>query len=70
MEAKRAIESKTLWFNGVVAVIAVIVPQIEMFQNLLPASIQPYIAGILFVGNIILRFRTSQPVTLMGKQPE
>ena len=57
----------TLWFNGAVAAIAVLWPQIEaylpMLQAILPASLNPYLVAVLAIGNALLRLRTAAPIT-------
>jgi len=62
MEAKVWFTSKTLWFNAIMFVLAVLA--LPQFIALLPVSWLTYIATITAIGNLILRtFFTSGPVT-------
>lgn len=71
MESKSASHSLTLWFNGVIGAVAVAMPQIEsmlpVLSAVLPATINPYLVLVMAIGNALIRFRTSKPVTLFGK---
>ena len=59
---KNAYKSATIWFNTVVGGLISLVPTIKDtmpdIQGYLPAKLYMYLAVILFVGNIILRFKT------------
>jgi hypothetical protein len=54
-------QSKTLWWNALAIVVTV--AGSTAFQALLPANWMAYDAAIVSVGNIVLRFVTTQPIT-------
>lgn len=60
MQVKKWWMSKTLWFNIITALVGVIGQITNLFH--FSAQTNSIFAGILTVGNFILRFLTSQPV--------
>ncbi len=62
-DAANAHKSLTIWFNGVMGVAVVGLPMVQeqmpLLQDYLPANLYHYAMGMLIVGNIILRFRTT-----------
>lgn len=54
-------KSKTLWFNIITVLVGVIGEVTDVFT--LNAQVSKIFAGILAVGNFILRFLTETPVT-------
>ena len=62
MQTKSIFESRTIWLNAIVAVLA-IYDQVAPF---IPPAWVPKIAAIVGVLNIILRLVTTQPVSLSG----
>lgn len=61
-EVKSIFSSKTFWFNALAAVVTVALSAVE---NLGPDA-GPIALGVVAVGNIVLRFITSQPVSILG----
>ena len=65
---KGAIRSWTIWFNAALASLLGVLPLtveiIPVLQDYLPASIYQYLALIVVIGNIVLRFRTTQPLSV------
>jgi len=63
-DLRRAHKSITIWFNGVLGLLAMVLPfaleQLPAMQAYLPAQIYNYMMGAVVLGNIVLRFRTSQ----------
>jgi len=55
---KKFYESKTLWFNLITLVIAVLA--LPEFLSLLPEDKMPYIAVVNAIGNAVLRLYTTQ----------
>ena len=60
---KGAIRSKTMWFNLITAVLAML--SLKEITTLMPQTFLPNLAVINAVGNLILRVLTNQP--LAGK---
>ena len=64
---KGAWRSLTIWFNGIMASVVVLLPvaqdQFPQMQSYIPANIYHYGMGALVVGNIMLRFRTSMSLS-------
>lgn len=60
---KLAVESKTIWFNLFMGAVTVL--QAVTGAGIIP---EPYGQVLTIVGNVILRFFTSQPITLMSKE--
>ncbi len=62
-DLSRAHRSWTIWFNGIGG-IAALLPmaqdQFPQLQDYLPANLYHYAAGVLVVGNILLRFKTTK----------
>ncbi len=62
-DAVKAHKSLTIWFNSVMGVAVVVLPMAQdnfaQLQDYLPAELYHDMMGLLVVGNIILRFRTS-----------
>ena len=62
-DAAKAHKSLTIWFNSVLGVAVVALPyaqeQLPQLQGYLPAGLYHYAMGLLIVGNIVLRFKTT-----------
>ena len=66
---KRIWDSKTVWFNVITIILAVIA--LPEFVSIISPSLLPYIALVNSVGNLLLRvFFTSQPVTEFAANQE
>jgi hypothetical protein len=65
MNAKVWWKSKTLWFNIITVLVGVIGQVTDVFT--LDAKTSQIFAGILAVGNFLLRFLTETPVTTSSK---
>lgn len=63
MDAKSIFASKTLWFNVVAAMVTAAWPIISPYLPLTGEQA----AGIAALGNMILRYVTTQPVALAPK---
>ncbi len=66
---KSIFASKTFWFNllaGFPVLLDALLPILNdpQFQDLIPAHYLPYYTLALTIGNIWLRTRTSQPVSM------
>ena len=63
--------SLTVWFNGIIGSILVTVPLLEpllpQLQGLITPAQYKYIALALVVGNVLLRFKTTQALDQKGK---
>jgi hypothetical protein len=57
---KKFYESKTLWFNVITVLLAVLA--LPELVSLIPEDSMPYIALANGIGNMILRFLTTQPI--------
>ncbi len=59
----KAHRSLTIWFNSVMGVLVVALPAAQdsmpQLQDFVPANVYHYAMGVLVVGNILLRFKTS-----------
>ncbi len=59
----KAHKSLTIWFNSVMGVLVVALPAAQdsmpQLQDYMPANVYHYAMGVLVVGNILLRFKTS-----------
>ena len=62
MEPKPIWQSKTFWVNALTLVATVL----GSITGILPPEAAPYIVGVQSVVNVILRFLTERPVTLIG----
>jgi hypothetical protein len=64
---RKAHRSLTIWFNGVVGILAVALPEVQaafpQLQEYIPANTYHSLMGVLIAGNIILRFRTTKPLS-------
>lgn len=62
-DIKKAHKSLTIWFNSVMGMVVVGLPMAQdslpQLQDYLPAGFYHYLMGILILGNIILRFKTT-----------
>lgn len=60
----RAHKSLTIWFNGAVGTVIVVLPEAQaafpQIQEYLPADTYRTIMGVLVFGNLMLRFRTNK----------
>lgn len=56
---KRPIQSKTIWFNLAAAVVAALEAGTPMLQDVVGGEV---ILGGVAIGNVILRFLTSEPI--------
>lgn len=63
---KKAVESKTLWFNTSLMVLSLLVVGLDAISEhpTLPAYAAPYILLVQNAINMVLRFATSKPITL------
>ena len=62
MESKPWYASKTLWFNAVTFVLAILA--LSEFKSLVPDTWTPYILLVNAIGNLVLRtFFTVGPIT-------
>ena len=72
---KTIFQSKTIWFNGIsilISILTIINPDFLAAYKLTPDTqkiVLTTIGFVIGVGNIFLRFLTSQPVSLSGKAP-
>lgn len=62
MEPKPIWQSRTFWVNALTLAATVL----GTLTGILPAEVAPYVAGALSVVNVVLRFLTDRPVTLIG----
>ncbi len=60
MQPKSIFASKTFWFNTITGIVAVVGTLTHSFQ--FTGHVAEIFTGILSVGNIILRFLTTQPI--------
>ncbi len=60
MNSKSIWLSKTFWFNAITGGLAIL----DQITPVLPASVQAALPTVILIGNIALRFLTTQPVTL------
>lgn len=58
MKGKSPMQSKTLWVNGLVAILAFW----DQFMPFLPEKVLGYALPIVGIINIVLRFMTGQPI--------
>jgi hypothetical protein len=63
-EAKAPHRSRTLWFNGLVAGLAVAEAKVQLLQPLLPVDAYQVLVFVLVVGNAVLRALTSTGLAL------
>lgn len=60
---KGAKRSLTIWFNGVVSSVALLLPELVAFlpqiKEYLPTNFYGHLLVIALVGNFLIRFRTS-----------
>lgn len=63
----KAHKSLTIWFNSVMGILVVALPMAQdnfaQLQGYLPANFYHYFMGAVIIGNIVLRFRTSAPLS-------
>jgi hypothetical protein len=64
--AKAAHKSRTLWFNALVAALAMAEAKVQLIQGLLPVDAYQVLVCILVVGNAALRVVTTTGVSLVG----
>ena len=57
-------KSRTLWFNALVAALAALEANARLIQPYVPGNVYGWGVLILSVGNALLRFATSQKVSL------
>lgn len=57
---QRALRSKTIWFNAIIAGLAALEGVFGTLQAFLPGNAYAYITVVLTVGNAILRVLTTQ----------
>lgn len=63
---KNILASKTVWFNVISFVLALVA--LPEFISILPATALPYIAVLTSVGNMVLRlYFTTQPLSVGAK---
>ncbi len=59
----KAHKSLTIWFNGIIGMLIVALPTAQdsfpALQEYIPENLYHYGMGLLIVGNMLLRFRTS-----------
>ncbi len=58
---KGAIRSKTMWFNIITGVLAVL--SLKEITTLMPQTFLPNLAVINALGNLVLRMLTNQPLS-------
>lgn len=61
-DSKPIWQSKTFWVNSLTLAVTVL----TYLSGVLPADAAPWIAGGLSIANVVLRFLTEKPVTLIG----
>ena len=59
--SKSLLASKTFWFN--VLMVFLEFSALPDFQHVLPASWLPYLLALQGLGNIVLRYITTQPIS-------
>jgi len=63
-DLRGAHKSLTIWFNSVGGALTLLLPlaqdQFPQLQEYLPANLYHYLMGAVVLGNIILRFKTTQ----------
>lgn len=65
MESKNILTSWTFWFNAIAAIVMVLqLPEIQAL-NIIPQS---WMAIVAVIGNVLLRIKTKQPVTVLPPQ--
>lgn len=57
--------SKTFWFNIGAGVLEAINAMLDPAQQVIPPELQPLFGMIVAVGNIVLRYLTTQPVAVI-----
>lgn len=59
-ETKSLWKSKTFWFNAITGFVSVV----GTVQAIIPPPAMPYVAGVVAIGNVVLRLITNQPVKI------
>lgn len=60
---KKWYQSRTLWFNIIVASLVALEASFSALQNFLPADIYAIAVPVLAIGNAVLRIVTTQGIT-------
>jgi len=62
--SKRPIQSKTIWFNCIVAVLSVLAEQPDLVRATLPPRVYLALMIVIAITNAALRLTTSQPIKI------
>lgn len=62
-------ESKTIWLNIAVGVVAVVDSSTDVLQSVLPPDVMGSVLAVTAVVNVVLRAVTGQPVAVRRKPP-
>lgn len=65
MQSKHPAKSKTLWFNavmGLAALLGFVAEHSEEFRPLVPEEYFPVLMAVVTIGNFALRFATEKPL--------
>lgn len=66
--AKPAVQSRTIWFNGVCLALAAAEPLLPGLRAVLPGGLFTVLAFVVPVGNAVLRGLTTCPLRLPGQR--